>query len=107
MRLIFAVLITAVLAFSAFTACKSPSLDALNNGVSANVPTPTPGDSLRISLDDAKKDFDAGAALFIDARAEVAYKDEHVKGAINIPLSEIDKRWEELPKDKKIIAYCS
>ena len=40
----------------------------------------------RISLEDAKKAWDDKTAIFIDARPVEAYKDEHVKGATNIPL---------------------
>ncbi len=61
----------------------------------------------RISLADAKKDFDAGKAIFVDTRAAESFKLEHIKGAINIPAGEFETRYAELPKDKKIIAYCS
>ena len=64
-------------------------------------------DAPRITLADAKKDFDAGTAIFVDTRDEAAYKNEHVKGSINIPLNADEARYKELPKDKKIIAYCS
>lgn len=74
---------------------------------SANM-APTPADDApRISLADAKADFDAGTALFVDTRAEAAYKQEHVKGAINVSSDKLDAKLDELPKDKKIIAYCS
>lgn len=64
-------------------------------------------DAPRISLDDAKKDFDAGTAVFIDARDVNSYKFTHIKGAINIPFAEAENRLKEIPTDKKIIAYCS
>lgn len=64
-------------------------------------------DAARISLEDAKKDFDAGTAVFIDARDVASYKFTHIKGAINIPLLEAENRLKEIPTDKKIIAYCS
>ena len=64
-------------------------------------------DAPRITLADAKKDFDAGNAIFIDTRAEAAYKNEHIKGAINMTTSDVAARYKELPTDKKIIAYCS
>jgi Rhodanese-related sulfurtransferase len=64
-------------------------------------------DAPRIALADAKKDFDAGAAIFIDSRGEDSFKDEHIKGAINIPLADIGKRIKDVPKGKKIIVYCS
>jgi predicted sulfurtransferase len=71
------------------------------------VVTATPEEAPRISLEDAKKDFDAGKAIFVDTRAEVQYKAEHIKGAINIPAEAFQTRYAEVPKDKKIIAYCS
>ena len=64
-------------------------------------------DAPRITLADAKKDFDAGSAIFIDTRAEAAYKTEHIKGAINLTMDAVEARYKELPTGKKIIAYCS
>ncbi|HXH71016.1 MAG TPA: rhodanese-like domain-containing protein [Pyrinomonadaceae bacterium] len=61
----------------------------------------------RISLADAKKDFDAGKVVFVDTRAEPSYRTEHIKGAINVPAEAIQTRYTEVPKDKKVIAYCS
>lgn len=64
-------------------------------------------DAPRITLEEAKKDFDAGKAVFVDTRAENSYKTEHIKGAINIPAEAAELRYKEIPTDKKIIAYCS
>jgi len=61
----------------------------------------------RISLEEAKKDFDAGKAIFIDTRDMVSYRNLHIKGAINIPMETVQMRWKEIPLGKKIIAYCS
>jgi predicted sulfurtransferase len=61
----------------------------------------------RISLADAKKAFDAGEAVFIDTRSAVAYNNEHIKGALNVPAGEFETAYSKVPKDKKIIAYCS
>lgn len=79
---------------SAKTSNAAPAADPL-----ANVP--------RISLADAKKAFDEGGVVFVDTRAEVSYKPEHVKGALNIPAEAFQTRYAEVPKDKKIITYCS
>ncbi len=70
-------------------------------------PTAVPDDAPRISLEEAKKDFDKGNVVFIDTRGEDSFKVEHVKGAVNIPVGEFESRYTEVPKDKKIIAYCS
>ena len=64
-------------------------------------------DAPRITLADAKKDFDAGNAVFIDTRGADQFKQEHVKGALNITAAEIAAKADTLPKGKKIIAYCS
>jgi predicted sulfurtransferase len=83
--------------------------DAKTNSQVANAaPAATPAEEApRISLADAKKDFDAKNALFIDTRGEASFKTEHIKGAINIPADAFQTRSAEVPKDKKIIAYCS
>lgn len=64
-------------------------------------------DAPRITLADAKADFDSGRAIFVDTRPADAYKLEHVKGAINIPLADVDSRYKEISGGRKIIAYCS
>jgi 3-mercaptopyruvate sulfurtransferase SseA len=64
-------------------------------------------DAPRITLADAKKDFDNGTAVFVDTRADILYRTEHVKGAISIPAEAAEQRYREIPTDKKIIAYCS
>jgi rhodanese-related sulfurtransferase len=61
----------------------------------------------RISVEEAKKDFDAGLAVIVDSRGESAYAQEHIKGSINIPGGSPDEKFAALPKDKKIFVYCS
>lgn len=65
------------------------------------------GEVPRISLDDAKKAHDDNMVVFIDARSAAIYKQEHIKGAINIPYSPQGSEFDKLPKGKKIIVYCS
>ncbi len=60
----------------------------------------------RITAEEAKKEYDAGNAVFVDTRAEYAYRMEHIKGAINIPMEAIEARYRDIPEGKKIIAYC-
>ena len=42
----------------------------------------------------------------IDVREAHEYKRGHIKGAINIPLSELRKRVNEIPKDKPVYIHC-
>ncbi len=62
----------------------------------------------RISLQDFKALYDVPAKrpLILDARSSFAYEEGHIKGAISFPLSDVDSRVKELPKDKFIVAYC-
>ncbi|MEO6656356.1 MAG: rhodanese-like domain-containing protein [Pyrinomonadaceae bacterium] len=61
----------------------------------------------RISVEDAKKEADAGTAIIVDSRAETQYKQDHIAGSINIPLGSTEDKFSVLPKNKKIIVYCS
>jgi rhodanese-related sulfurtransferase len=62
-----------------------------------------------IPLDSAKAYFAAGQALFVDARHEFDYRLGHIKGAVNVPLSEYDAKkytLNAIPRGKPIVVYC-
>jgi 3-mercaptopyruvate sulfurtransferase SseA len=59
----------------------------------------------RISLEDAKAAFDSGEATFVDVRDADSYNYAHISGAINIPISELESRMDEIPMDNLIILY--
>jgi 3-mercaptopyruvate sulfurtransferase SseA len=84
-------------------AAKTPAA----NSSPVTVITPAPVDANRITVTDAKKELDAGTAVFVDVRAEAAYKQEHIKGALHMPLESLDANLGKLPKGKKLIIYCS
>ncbi|MEW6008798.1 MAG: rhodanese-like domain-containing protein [Candidatus Omnitrophota bacterium] len=44
--------------------------------------------------------------VWVDVRENEDYKRGHVKGALGIPLSEIEARFIEIPQDKEIVLYC-
>ena len=77
----------------------APPADSHNHAEDANTP--------RISLADAKKEFDAGTAVFVDTRDLSSFQFSRIKGAVHLPAQSASMRWQELPKGKKIIAYCS
>ncbi len=58
----------------------------------------------RISVEEAKKEVDAGNAVIVDSRAESAFKTERIAGSINV---ENDTKFDSMPKGKKLIVYCS
>lgn len=44
--------------------------------------------------------------LVVDVRNSVEYGVAHIPGAINIPLSELDKRIDELRHENGVLIYC-
>ena len=60
----------------------------------------------RITVEEAKKGFDNGSVIFVDARSPDAYNAERIKGAFIIKGAGED-RFDSLPKGKKIIVYCT
>lgn len=61
----------------------------------------------RVNATDLKKMVDAGQALIVDVRPASAFAEGHIKGAVNIPLSDFATRMGELPKDKYLATYCT
>ena len=47
-----------------------------------------------------------GLITIIDVRPALEYKAGHLAGAINVPLSELDAKFDHLDTDKEVIAYC-
>jgi len=99
-------LLSAITAIAFVMACANPAAPV--NIELANAPAAAQTDDApRIALADAQKDFDANDAIFIDTRSVEAYRDEHIKGAKSLPAATLEDHLKEVPKDKKIIAYCS
>jgi rhodanese-related sulfurtransferase/biotin operon repressor len=48
----------------------------------------------------------AGVVTVLDVRPREEYAAGHIRGAINVPLTELTKRLHEIPSGKEIIAYC-
>jgi len=59
----------------------------------------------RISAEDSKKEVDAGTAILVDSRGEGAA--DKLPGAIVMTAAVSPDKFNELPKGKKIIVYCS
>jgi Rhodanese-like domain len=62
----------------------------------------------RINVEETKKLVAEGKAVIIDVRGSDSYKSSHIKGALDFPLKKLEAGdFTGLPKDKRIIAYCS
>ena len=66
------------------------------------------GDGVRrITPAELRAALKKGKAVLIDVRGLGAFQSGHIKGALTIPVNEINVRYSELPKDKLIATYCS
>jgi hypothetical protein len=82
----------------------------LRSGVSQNSSTPsvqgsTTADVDRVRLEEAKAAFDSGEATFVDVRSQTAFAEDHIPGAVSIPLDELQNRLDELDPSDWIILY--
>lgn len=62
-----------------------------------------------IQVDEARELHESGRAVFIDARHPFEFALGHIPDAVNIPLSEFEKRRDQidsLPRDKVLVTYC-
>lgn len=69
------------------------------------VPKPKPGE---IAIDEFKKLVAAIPAdtVVVDVRNADEVEDGTIKGAVNVPVDEIDANLEKLPAEKAIVTYC-
>lgn len=113
MQLILSFLIITTLGFAMQTCSKTSTKLPANAAPASNanattVAATTPQDEApRITLAEAKADYDAGKAIIVDARPAESYKVEHIKNSINIPLGDFEAEYKNIPTNKKIIVYCS
>lgn len=62
----------------------------------------------RIRAEEAIRMVKAGEAIVIDVRGSDVYKVAHTKGALDFPLDRLEHGdYKGLPRDKRIIAYCT
>jgi len=48
----------------------------------------------------------SGGVVIVDTRPEREYAAGHIKGAVSIPVSELQRKLQKLPKSKAYVAYC-
>ena len=58
-----------------------------------------------IDADQAKEEFDKGT-IFIDIREYNEYVQVRIPGAKLIPMSEMNSRHTEIPKEKEVVVFC-
>lgn len=86
-----------------FLALNAPTTNA-PQGNTLEIPFPQ---IPRVTLSDAKSAYDKNTAIFIDVRDSGSYAAGHIANALNVPLTELEDRLAEIPKDRWIITYCT
>ncbi|MEX0762394.1 MAG: rhodanese-like domain-containing protein [Dehalococcoidia bacterium] len=61
----------------------------------------------RVSAEEAAKLLEEGNATVIDVRRGDEYQAGHVKDAMWIPVDDVIPRFDELPKDGKLLFICA
>ena len=103
MRL-FSILAIAALGVAILAGCNSNEQSRSSRAAAA----PTPGDGVRrVTVPELQEMVKKGEAFIVDVRSEDAYNTAHIRGAKLIPLSDVEKRVGEFPRDKVIVTYCS
>lgn len=72
--------------------------------------TDAAGDSLVISLDQAKQLYDRGGAVFVDARPRLQYEEGHISGALSLPWQDATNTFTDLAvkleEKDTFVTYC-
>lgn len=63
------------------------------------------GDFKQVNVDQVRNLVEENQ-MIIDVREAYEYEKGHIKGAINIPLSELRDRTDEIPKDQPVYLHC-
>lgn len=63
------------------------------------------GEFKQVTIDKARELVESGAYI-IDTREAGAFEASHLKGAHNIPLSQLRDRWSEVPRDVPVYLHC-
>lgn len=63
------------------------------------------GSFKQVNVDKVRELVENGAYI-VDVRERMEFENGHVKGAVNIPLSELRERVSEIPKDKPVYLHC-
>jgi hypothetical protein len=90
----------------------TPELTVIVEPTSTSTPNNVPlseSQVERVPVQGAWAALQNGGAIIVDVRSAEAYAESHIKGAISIPLAEIENNPTglKLDKDQWIITYCT
>lgn len=59
-----------------------------------------------IDADELRDRLRDGGVVLLDVRPRVEFEAGHIPGAQSVPIAELERRLDELPDDREIVAYC-
>jgi len=106
----FAVLIISAAIGLSVNALRSDGVPLIADWSTSSKLTLNTGESIEISIQDARRLCLEDKAIVLDARSPEEYQAGHIDCAINLPWLSFDEYFqnisEKLPEDKIIITYC-
>lgn len=65
-----------------------------------------PGRLETIGIPELRERIGSGDVVVIDVRPEDEYRSGHIPGAVSVPVAELDRWIDELPRGRDVVAYC-
>ncbi|MGB8216719.1 MAG: rhodanese-like domain-containing protein [Candidatus Methanoperedens sp.] len=93
MKTIYSIIFVSSLILAAISGCIS-------------TPTPEKVQYTDVSVQQAKEMIDSGEVFILDVRTQEEFDAGHINNSTLIPVQVLDKRLNELPRDKNILVYC-
>jgi rhodanese-related sulfurtransferase len=59
-----------------------------------------------VTVEQLRARLNGDSVLLLDVRPEPEYQSGHIRGAVSMPIRELESRLERLPKRRGIVAYC-
>ncbi|CAG0969276.1 putative HTH-type transcriptional regulator [Planctomycetaceae bacterium] len=60
----------------------------------------------KVTIDEVRDRLRAGKAMLLDVRPGVEYQAGHLPQAISIPLDELERQLDGLPRNRTLVVYC-
>jgi len=59
-----------------------------------------------ITVEQLRLRMQQGNVVLLDVRPDAEYQAGHIRGAVSVPVADLEQRLKQLPKRKAIVAYC-
>lgn len=59
-----------------------------------------------VTVDELRSRMDQGNVVLLDVRPDAEYAAGHIRGALSMPVCDLEQRLKQLSKRKAIVAYC-